>query len=1447
MRKSLLFIFLFNIQLAFAQMLGPIDTTFNSGDVGYKLRDRANSPVLAIAMQPDDKVVLGGYFTAYNGRLANRLVRLNIDGTVDTTFNTGTGFNNIVSAIAVQPDNKILAAGTFTTVNGITNKGIIRLNADGSIDSTFINITNNWTFIDIISLKLQQDGKILVGGNCKNGTINWYLFRLNADGSIDNSFNSSGVGANSGIRKITLQNDGKILIGGTLTSYNGVTTGGLARLNINGSLDSTFAPVMCGAPVKDIGILSTGQIIIGGEFWSVNGYNTRYLAKLSSTGVLDTAFKIKGQINFYVNSVKIQNDDKIVFGGLFNYFNTIKCGRVLRIDSTGILDPTFDSGTDYKSNGTINVIEINAIGKFFIGGSFYAMNLEYMGCFEKLNNNGSRDQSIPLPTGIGDIIYTSGLQADGKIIIGGNFQGVNGIYKKYIARLKSDGTTDTTFKAVPNLGSMDYVLVQQDKKIIICGGFSVYNGSSTTGGIIRIDTNGTLDPSFSFPGFDHGVSSIIRQPDGKYLFGGGFKKINGNATPRNGVVRLLSNGATDPSFNVYAGTTSTTSKIVHCLALQPDGKIVVGGYFPTFQGVASNSIIRIESNGMVDTSFHSGVGFNNGARVYEINLQPDGKMLIKASYAYSYNGISISNPIGGFARIRLNTDGTLDNTYYHHESEPIEDIRSRLVQPDGKIIISGNFTSYNGTGRHRICRVLPCTVPTVSTSANLSICGSGAVVLSGSVSAGSVKWYADSVNLVPIATGSLFSTPILTTTTTYYVEGADYYCRSKRIPLRVTVLQPSYATKSFTMCSGSAISVGNHTYSSSGLYVDTLLNYLGCDSIISTQLTLSDTIKTFKNVSICANETYSVGSNTYSVAGNYVDSLVAVGGCDSLIFINLIVNSLPSLTISPAPELNCLNSVVGVTCTATGTFTWSGPGISSGANSNIADVTIPGIYSVTVTDANSCSNTGTVSVNSNTIFPMFSLTPTALSICEGATVGISANVTGTNSVSYLWDNSESTQSISVTPTVPTTYTATVTDNINGCYSTNTITINVDALPSLTIAGTNTVCVGSSSSFTINGAMAYTWSTGQATSIIYVSPTVTTTYSVSGTDMNGCINTQTVTLTVDNTCADVWPGDANSDGTADNLDVLELGLHYTQAGIPRATTSNSWQSYFATNWTGTITNGKNLNHCDCNGDGIINDDDTLAIYNNYGLTHAFKPAQTTTVNPQISIVPDQSMVVKGMWGTASVYLGDAATPINNINGVAFTVDFDQTLIEPNGIYLEYQNSFMDVGQNLHFRKLDFTNGKLFTASTHTLSNNVNGFGKIATLHYQILSSLGTDEELSIGVSQANQSDVSGTIVPLTSGTGTLMAIGASVGVKEMSINGDVLISPNPTNGLLNISFNAMPQNIRIELYNSLGALVLSEPMNNKTNTINTTGLSSGMYFMKVMEGDRVVEVKKVVRE
>jgi hypothetical protein len=462
------------------------------------------------------------------------------------------------------------------------------------------------------------------------------------------------------------------------------------------------------------------------------------------------------------------------------------------------------------------------------------------------------------------------------------------------------------------------------------------------------------------------------------------------------------------------------------------------------------------------------------------------------------------------------------------------------------------------------------------------------------------------------------------------------------------------------------------------------------------------------------------------------------------------------------------------------------------------------------------------------------------SLCIGNSLTLIAGSVGT----YTWNTGATTNSISVNPVITSTYSAIESSAIAGCGNTasKSFIVIIDSLPVINITlGSTTVCMGSSDTLIATGANSYTWSTGATTPGISVTPLVSSTYTITGINLCGN-NTQTISVTVDPTCQDVWPGDANSDGLADNLDVLELGLHYVQTGAPRLTTSNAWQSYFANNWGGTITNGKNLNHSDCNGDGTINDDDTLAIYNNYALIHSFKPAQINVVNPQLSIVPDQISVAKGSWGTASIYAGDAITSIINMNGLAFTINFDNNLIESSNMYIEYQNSFLDAGQNLHFRKLDFANNKLFTATTHTVSNNVSGYGLIAKLHYQIKSGLTTDEVLNLGISQANQSDASGVITPLTSGTGTLMAIGASVGLQELNGN-IVFISPNPTNG--SITINSKTELQKIEVVSITGQVLLIQIPSNVSHTLYLENFSNGIYFVNVYQNDRIIKREKIV--
>ena len=178
-----------------------------------------NATVNAIALQADGKIFVGGWFTSYNGVTENYLIRLNANGTKDATFNTGTGFNAVVRATALQTDGKILVGGSFTSYNGVTENHLIRLNADGTKDATFSTGTGFNAIV--FAIALQADGKILVGGgfNSYNGVTENRIIRLNADGTKDATFNT-GTGFNAFVMTIAPQVNGKILVGGAFSSYN---------------------------------------------------------------------------------------------------------------------------------------------------------------------------------------------------------------------------------------------------------------------------------------------------------------------------------------------------------------------------------------------------------------------------------------------------------------------------------------------------------------------------------------------------------------------------------------------------------------------------------------------------------------------------------------------------------------------------------------------------------------------------------------------------------------------------------------------------------------------------------------------------------------------------------------------------------------------------------------------------------------------------------------------------------------------------------------------------------------------------------------------------------------------------------------------------------------------------------------------------------------------------
>ena len=343
---------------------GDIDNTFNIG-TGF------NGTIHNIKTQSDDKILVGGEFTTYSGVTSNYIIRLNSDGSVDETFDIGTGFNNngFVYNIALQDDNKILVGGEFTSYSGVTSNKIIRLNTDGSIDETFDIGTgfNNYMY----NIKIQSDNKILIGGGFTSysGVTSNRIIKLNSDGSIDGTFNI-GTGFDNPVIVIEFQSDNKILVGGEFSTYSGATSNKIIRLNTDGSIDETFdIGTGFNNNVKDIEFQSDNKILVGGEFTTYSGATNNRIIRLNTGGSIDETFNIGTGFNSDVINIKIQSDNKILVGGNFTTYSGNTHNRIIKLNSDGSVDDITILNEFKYDNNTLSLPNLTTSGLTITDGT----------------------------------------------------------------------------------------------------------------------------------------------------------------------------------------------------------------------------------------------------------------------------------------------------------------------------------------------------------------------------------------------------------------------------------------------------------------------------------------------------------------------------------------------------------------------------------------------------------------------------------------------------------------------------------------------------------------------------------------------------------------------------------------------------------------------------------------------------------------------------------------------------------------------------------------------------------------------------------------------------------------------------------------------------------------------------------------------------------------------
>jgi uncharacterized delta-60 repeat protein/prepilin-type N-terminal cleavage/methylation domain-containing protein len=400
-----------------------------------------------------------------------------------------------------------LPAGvTFDTETGEFRTSGLYMTAEGSVDTSFQDpnvYREMWRNVQTIAPL--PDGKMVIGGYFTEvgGQARNNIARLNADGTLDSSFVAQ---ANGRVTAVSLLADGGLLIAGDFTSVNGVSRTRLARLDANGNVDSSFADPGVNGLVSAIAPLADGRVVIGGDFTQVAGLTRGRVAVLTGSGAVDLGFQ-DPEVDGLVRAVAVDEDGRVVVGGSFATVQGESRGRVARLNGDGTLDSGFQQVTlqaeMWWHSTWVQTIVIQPDGKILIGGRFAEVSGSTRASVARLNETGSIDAGFQNPGVAGDSypqVSTIALQPDGKLLIAGEFSTVDGEARRSVARLESDGALDTSFVDPAVSGefpNVSVVVLQPDSKILL-GGMFTGVGSEWQRGVARL---GTQPPSgFPFSG-----------------------------------------------------------------------------------------------------------------------------------------------------------------------------------------------------------------------------------------------------------------------------------------------------------------------------------------------------------------------------------------------------------------------------------------------------------------------------------------------------------------------------------------------------------------------------------------------------------------------------------------------------------------------------------------------------------------------------------------------------------------------------------------------------------------------------------------------------------------------------------------------------------------------------------------------------------------------------------
>lgn len=416
-------------------------------------------------------------------------------------------------------------------------------------------------------------------------------------------------------------------------------------------------------------VRSDGRIIIGGDFTRFNGVDRMRIAQLQPDGSLDSEFiasidNTAFETTIVVRVLLLDSQDRVIAGGRFATANGVSRRGLARFLIDGSLDEDFRAGF-LRDGDSVSSLSQTAGGRLFVAGTFAGIGGTRS--IARLNESGAEDVFFSAPDTLGLSVTTVIGLNDGGALVGGTFSEIGGVERQRLALLSPSGQVDLGFDAGTAGRANIYDLIPTSD-----GGFLVASGSLSGGTTIleHLDSSGASDPDFAVePSWRRGIiQTLVQQPDGHWMIGGDFSRVNG--IPRRGVARITASGAVDQKFDSGEGPSSA----VGAIAIQSDGRIVVGGRFSTFAGQPQRYLARLEQNGALDMNYRPVIA---GGIVSTLHVLPDDRLLVGGDFA----GIAMSSrPY----LARLTADGAIDPGFM--PGSPDGGVRDISPMPDSSLL-----------------------------------------------------------------------------------------------------------------------------------------------------------------------------------------------------------------------------------------------------------------------------------------------------------------------------------------------------------------------------------------------------------------------------------------------------------------------------------------------------------------------------------------------------------------------------------------------------------------------------------------------------------------------------------------------------------------------------------------------------------------------------------------